>query len=118
MSNFARSQPRLDCRLLSLCLLLFQPCSANAAASRERQPAKGESVRISAEAIHIQHAPTLDATLNDPLWHSVKPVTGFGQREPPEGKPPTNNPDFPIPSSPHPLPFRLHRYTSTHPPPS
>src|SRR5882762_3138516 len=40
MSNFARSQPGLDCRLLSLCLLLFQPCSVNAATSSERQPAK------------------------------------------------------------------------------
>src|SRR5882762_6672815 len=40
MSNFARSQPGLDCRLLSLCLLLFQPCSVNAATSSERQSAK------------------------------------------------------------------------------
>src|SRR5712675_1256894 len=89
MSNFARSQPGLDCRLLSLCLLLFQPCSANAATSSERQRAKGESGRISAEAIRIEHAPTLDGTLNDLLWQSAKPITEFRQREPHEGEPPT-----------------------------
>src|SRR5260370_42362444 len=99
MSKFARSQPRLACRLLSLCLLLFQPCSANAAASRERQPSKGESVRISAGAIHIEHAPTLDGTLNDPLRHSVKPVTELLQPDPHGREPHTVETDPLIPQS-------------------
>src|SRR5229473_7310021 len=112
MSNFARSQPRLDCRLLSLCLLLFQPCSANAAASPERQPAKGESVRISAEAIRIEHAPTVDGTLNDPLWQSAKPVTEFRQREPHEGEPPTEKTEVRILYSRHAVYFGIHCYDS------
>src|SRR5260221_1699182 len=112
MSNFARSQPGLDCRLLSLCLLLFQPCSANAAASPERQPAKGESVRISAEAIRIEHAPTLDGTLNDPLWQSAKPVTEFRQREPHEGEPPTEKTEVRILYSRHAVYFGIHCYDS------
>src|SRR6266403_105446 len=112
MSNFAHSQPGLDCRLLSLCLLLFQPCSANAATSSERQPAKGESGRISAEAIRIEHAPTLDGTLNDPLWQSAKPITEFRQREPHEGEPPTEKTEVRILYSRHAVYFGIHGYDS------
>src|SRR6266853_6084342 len=112
MRNFARSQPSLDCRLLSLCLLLFQPCSANAATSSERQPAKGESGRISAEAIRIEHAPTLDGTLNDSLWQSAKPVTEFRQREPHEGEPPTEKTEVRILYSRHAVYFGIHCYDS------
>jgi len=112
MSNFARSQPGLDCRLLSLCLLLFQACSANAATSSEGQPAKGESGRISAEAIRIEHAPTLDGTLNDPLWQSAKPITEFRQREPHEGEPPTEKTEVRILYSRHAVYFGIHCYDS------
>src|SRR5712671_6554005 len=112
MSNFARSQSGLDCRLLSLCLLLFQPCSANAATSSERQRAKGESGRISAEAIRIEHAPTLDGTLNDPLWQSATPITNFRQREPHEGEPSTEKTEVRILYTRHAVYFGIYCYDS------
>jgi hypothetical protein len=42
-----------------------------------------------AEAVPVDHAPKLDGTLDDPLWLTAKPITDFRQREPFEGKPPT-----------------------------
>jgi hypothetical protein len=30
-----------------------------------------------AEAVRVEHAPSVDGTLNDPLWQSAKPVTDF-----------------------------------------
>src|SRR6266571_1147487 len=89
MSNFSRSQPSLACWLLSLCLLLFRPSGSNAEAPPAGRPAKDESVRITAEATHIDHAPRLDGTLDDQLWQSAKVITDFRQREPNEGEPAT-----------------------------
>src|SRR5467141_15643 len=108
MSNFARSQSRLAYGLLSLCLLLFQPSSANA----EATPAKGESTRISAEATPVEHAPKLDGTLNDPLWQSAKPITDFRQREPFEGKPPTEKTEVRILYTRHAVYFGIRCYDS------
>lgn len=42
-----------------------------------------------AEAVAIDHQPRLDGSLDDPLWQKSKPITDFRQREPFEGKPPT-----------------------------
>jgi len=42
-----------------------------------------------AQAFHVDHAPRLDGTLNDPLWQQATPVLGFSQREPFEGQEPT-----------------------------
>src|SRR6266404_3408575 len=108
MSNFARSQSRLAYGLLSLCLLLFQPSSANA----EATPAKGESARISAEATPVEHAPKLDGTLNDPLWQSAKPIMEFRQREPHEGDPPTEKTEVRILYTRHAVYFGIHCYDS------
>ncbi len=112
MSNFVRSQPGLDCWLLSLSLLLFQPSSANAEAPPAGRPAKGESVRISAEASRIDHAPTLDGTLNDPLWQSAKPIVEFRQREPHEGGPPTEKTEVRILYTRHAVYFGIYCYDS------
>src|SRR5467141_1851685 len=108
MSNFARSQSRLAYGLLSLCLLLFQPSSANA----EATPAKGESTRISAEATPVEHAPKLDGTLNDLLWQSAKPITEFRQREPHEGELPTEKMEVSILYTRHAVYFGIHCYDS------
>ena len=37
----------------------------------------------------MEHAPSLDGTLDDPLWQQARPVTDFRQREPYEGQAPT-----------------------------
>ncbi|HET7842081.1 MAG TPA: DUF5916 domain-containing protein, partial [Terriglobia bacterium] len=37
----------------------------------------------------MERAPRLDGSLNDPLWQSAEPITNFHQREPYEGRPPT-----------------------------
>ena len=42
-----------------------------------------------ADAVPVDHAPKLDGTLDDPLWLTAKPISDFRQREPFEGKPPT-----------------------------
>src|SRR5438445_4310725 len=86
---FFRSQPGLACRLLSLCLLLFRPSGSNAESPPTGRPVKDESVRVTAEAISIDHAPRLDGTLDDQLWQSAKVITDFRQREPNEGEPAT-----------------------------
>src|SRR5437879_12591557 len=89
MSNFSRSQPSLACSLLSLCLLLFRPSGSNAEAPTARRPVKDESVRITAEATYIDHAPRLDGTLDAQLWQSAKVITDFRSGEPNEGEPAT-----------------------------
>ena len=108
MSDFSRRRGNLACGLLSLCLLLFRSCGANAEAS----PAKGESTRISAEATPVEHAPKLDGTLNDPLWQSAKPITEFRQREPHEGELPTEKTEVSILYTRHAVYFGIHCYDS------
>ena len=44
-----------------------------------------------AGAFRVDRAPKLDGTLDDPLWHSAKPITEFHQQEPSEGQPATEN---------------------------
>ncbi len=112
MSSLGRSQLGLGFWLLSLCLSLFQPSAANAEAPRAARPAKDESVRISAEARHTDHAPTLDGTLNDPLWQSAKLITEFRQREPHEGEPPTEKTEVRILYTRHAVYFGIHCYDS------
>jgi hypothetical protein len=42
-----------------------------------------------AVASRVEVAPKLDGTLDDPLWEKATPITEFFQREPYEGRPPT-----------------------------
>ncbi|HZQ93881.1 MAG TPA: DUF5916 domain-containing protein [Candidatus Sulfotelmatobacter sp.] len=44
-----------------------------------------EAIRT-ARAVHVERAPKLDGTLNDPIWQLAKPITDFRQREPFEGQ--------------------------------
>ena len=53
-----------------------------------RQPGAQQPLQT-AQAFHVDHAPRLDGTLNDPLWQQATSVTGFSQREPFEGQEPT-----------------------------
>ncbi len=108
MSNFSRSQPSLACWLLSLCLLLFRPSGSNAEAPPAGRPAKDVSVRITAEATYIDHAPKLDGTLDDQLWQSPKVITDFRQREPNEGEPATEKTEVRILYTRHAVYFGIH----------
>jgi len=110
MSNFARSQSNLACWLLNLCLLLFRPSGANAGAPPAARSPNDESVRISAEATHVDRAPKLDGTLDDPLWETAKPITQFRQREPLEGNPPTEKTEVHILFTRHAVYFGIHCY--------
>src|SRR5437867_1913798 len=112
MSNLSRSQPSLACWLLSLCLLLFRPFGSNAEAPPAGRPAKDESVRITAEATYIDHAPRLDGTLDDQLWQSAKVITDFRQREPNEGEPATEKTEVRILYTRHAVYFGIHCYDS------
>src|SRR5437867_7416251 len=112
MSNLSRSQPSLACWLLSLCLLLFRPSGSNAEAPPAGQPAKDESVRITAEATYIDHAPRLDGVLGDQLWQSAKVITDFRQREPNEGEPATEKTEVRILYTRHAVYFGIHCYDS------
>src|SRR5258708_3082885 len=109
MSNSFCSEPGLGFWILSLCLLLFQPC-ANGEAPAAGRPAKDESVRISAEATRIDHTPRLDGTVDDPLWQSATPITEFRQREPLEGNPPTEKTEVHILFTRHAVYFGIHCY--------
>src|SRR5713226_8069002 len=108
MSNFSRSQANLAYGLFGLCLLLFRPSGANA----EAPPAKVESARISAEATHIDHAPTLDGTLDDPLWQRAEPNSNFRQREPHEGEQPTEKTEVRVLYTRHAVYFGIYCYDS------
>jgi hypothetical protein len=82
MKTFSPSRLGLGFWGFSLYLLLVQWTHASAQAP----PAKGDSVRISAEVTQIDHAPKLGGTLDDSLWQLTKPITEFRQREPHEGQ--------------------------------
>ena len=112
MRNFSRGQPRLARWLLSLCLLLSRPFGSNAEAPPAERPAKEESVRITAEATYIDHAPRLDGTLDDQLWQSAKVITDFRQREPNEGEPATEKTEVRILYTRHAVYFGIHCYDS------
>src|SRR5258707_3356392 len=109
----ALRQPRLACWLLSLCLLLFRPSGSNAEAPPAGRPAKDESVRITAQATYIDHAPKLDGTLDDQLWQSPKVITDFRQREPREGERATEKTEVRILYTRHAVYFGIHCYDSS-----
>jgi len=48
-----------------------------------------QGIHADAQATRVERPPRLDGTLNDPLWQSAAPITGFRQREPHEGQAPT-----------------------------
>jgi len=112
MSNFFRSEPSLVCWLVSLCLLSFRPYDSNAEDPPAERVAKARSVRITAEATYVDHAPRLDGTLDDELWQSAKVITDFRQREPNEGQPATEQTEVRILYTRHAVYFGIHCYDS------
>jgi hypothetical protein len=111
MSNFSHSQLSFARRLLTLCLLLFQPFRWSAGAPPAERPAKDRPIRI-AEATYIDRVLRLDGTLGDDLWHSAKIVTDFRQREPNEGEPATEKTEVSILYTRHAVYFGIHCYDS------
>jgi hypothetical protein len=65
-----------------------------------------------AEALRVDRKPSLDGTLNDPLWQSAKAITDFRQREPREGDPATEKTEVRILYTRHAVYFGIHCYDS------
>jgi hypothetical protein len=62
---------------------------ANTASQNGQSAAGGLEQLRSARAVRVERAPKLDGTLNDPLWQKASPATDLVQREPFEGRTPT-----------------------------
>ena len=60
-----------------------------AAADNAGPISRVKTLAASAIATRVDQAPRLDGTLGDPLWKQAVPLTGFHQREPHEGEPPS-----------------------------
>ena len=60
-------------------------CAQNSAPAQSIEPIR------TAHAVRVERPPKLDGTLDDPIWQSSMPVTGFRQREPFEGQPATES---------------------------
>lgn len=87
----------MNTRELRICLFALSACIVPShgvfAQSKDqqtqvRQTGVQERGRT-AEAARVDHAPRLDGTLNDPLWQEATPIDNFYQREPFEGRSPT-----------------------------
>jgi hypothetical protein len=87
----------MSTRELRICLVALSVCiapshgvfaQAKARQTQVRQTGVQERGRT-AEARRVDHAPRLDGTLNDPLWQEATPIDNFFQREPFEGRSPT-----------------------------
>ncbi|PYV23068.1 MAG: hypothetical protein DMG24_14945, partial [Acidobacteria bacterium] len=57
-------------------------------AKQFRGSVSGEGGKV-AKASRVDHAPRLDGSLDDPLWQLANPISDFRQREPYEGRSPT-----------------------------
>ncbi len=75
-------------------------------------PPSPQEVARTAEAIHVDRAPRLDGTLNDPLWQLAKPIVDFRQREPHEGEASTEKTEVRILYTRHAVYFGIHCYDS------
>src|SRR5215471_17727382 len=80
----------LLCTLVQLCIASSPIVAQQQSRTQQRGSQAGaeEPARM-AQAIHIDHPPKLDGTLDDPAWQMASPITNFLQREPFEGQPPT-----------------------------
>lgn len=74
--------------LLQPSFVVFNAQSQVSPPTNQRQPQAQESLRT-AQATRVDRAPTLDGTLDDPLWQQSTPISKFLQREPYEGQIPT-----------------------------
>jgi hypothetical protein len=74
---------------LALVVVVMACCCAVAAAGASGPISQVKTIAASAIATRVDQAPRLDGTLGDPLWQQAVPLTGFHQREPHEGEPPS-----------------------------
>jgi hypothetical protein len=111
MNNFFSCQSGSGLWRFILCLWFFVTPVANAQSPPEPRPPKN-SLRLTAEASPVEHAPRLDGTLNDPLWQSAKPIVEFRQQEPKEGELSTEKTEVRILYTKHAVYFGIHCYDS------
>ncbi|MFC1730149.1 DUF5916 domain-containing protein [candidate division KSB1 bacterium] len=76
------------CKLFVSLLLIF---SVNSPV--EAQDSTGT---YEAYAVYFEESPRIDGILDEPIWNSVTPITGFLQREPQEGAEPTERTEVKI----------------------
>ena len=63
-----------------------------------------------ASATHVEHAPRLDGTLNNPIWQTAPVISDFRQREPLETLPATEKTEVRILYDTHRVYFGIHCY--------
>src|SRR4051794_4034274 len=90
--------------LLVCCLLAIAKLAFAQAAEKTLSPGNAPV----AEAVPVDHPPRLDGSLDDPLWQKAKPITDFRQREPFEGKSPTEKTEVRILYTKHAVYFGIH----------
>ena len=80
--------------------------------------ANGQDVQFTASsdkqarAVRVDRAPVLDGTLSDPLWQQAQPFADFRQREPYEGRAPTEKTEVRILYTRHQVYFGITCYDS------
>ncbi len=104
------SHPLACGAFLLILLSLFPSASARPAAQPASSPPQ-EPTPV-AEAVRVDRRPTLDGTLNDPLWQSAKPIDDFRQREPRTGEPATEKTEVRILYTRTAVYFGIHCYDS------
>jgi len=98
--------------VLGLVLVLPAPLPARTGVSEANDKSPGQVLQNGAEAARVDHAPTLDGTLDDPVWKTAKSITDFRQREPFEGQAPTEKTEVRILYSRHAVYFGIYCYDS------
>src|SRR5258705_11985269 len=88
MRNLRKHLHRIACGAY-LASSLSSQCDGAAQPRLAGWPSVPQSDARVAEAIPVDHAPKLDGTLDDPLWLTAQPISDFRQREPFEGRTPT-----------------------------
>jgi len=87
--TFRDYSPRLSRWLALLAICIFLCASLRARAQSRKQTAAIKPEIKTTSAIRVDRGPKLDGTLDDPIWSQATPVSDFLQREPFEGRTPT-----------------------------
>jgi hypothetical protein len=111
MRNLRKHLHRIACGAY-LASSLSSQCDGAAQPRLAGLPSVPQSDARMAEAVPVDHAPKLDGILDDPLWLTAKPITDFRQREPFEGKPPTEKTEVRILYTRHAVYFGIRCYDS------
>ena len=90
-SSLTESPLGRTCLFLVTLLVVWSPLrgqSGTPSQAPQRQVGTQEPLRT-AQASRVDRAPRLDGTLDDPIWVQAAPISNFLQREPYEGRTPT-----------------------------